>query len=545
MRSWVQARIPLRPNTGRGLATLLSRPKVGVAVLLVFAAFMAVGQAQITEDGYIKPQDSNCWDCHGPGKDTPDMDPALIIIPDYTTVAVGESVDYTVSLRNNWLSVVSGIRVTMDISDAPSVQFTGARGALDPVAVTDTITVDPASIDPGDLGRSYYTDVLVTIENGTTDLILELVPDNRDQNTGPDLTLYVQPAEGEDAAASIIQPIDAHGKGATERFHAKGGSDFGQYGYGQWKIRAEITPIGSGTPPVLDLSIGDIGFTVNVRAWSNATGETQKVVVDDIGFGIDDVGGGGSLFTFPLEVLAVPGPAERIQLIVNATFYHDHENANDPDYLDATFDRTVLPPLEVPLMPAPSGGSTGGAGGAVLGTDLGSTVIPGPVLETVTIARISEIVGYASAILMIGSIYSGGIFGKGTRRSLNKIFGSAKRRVAFHNFLSYGLTAAALAHMFIFMWDVNTGLAEDGYHWLVGVLWGAPAILAMFALGVTGAIQVPMIRRWNYATWRWTHFWLAIAAIAFTLIHMGLDGQNFAWLQNGIGWKDPLVPEGF
>lgn len=542
MRSWVEARNCLRPNTGKGLGPLLSRPKLSVALLLVAAAFLAVGQAQVTDDGYIKPQDSNCWDCHGPGKDTPDMDPALIVRPDFSTTAVGESVDYKVAVENSWLGVVSGIRVTMDISDAPSVQFTGALGALDPVQIPGTVTIDPATISPENLSQSYYTDILVSIENGTTDLILELTPDETDANLGPDFTLYVQPAESEDPENSIIDPINNAPKGGTETFHAKGGSDFGQYGYGTWKIRAEMTPLGTGIPPTLDPAVGDVGFTINLRAWSNATGETQKVAVDDIGFGEDNVGGGASLFTFPLEVLSEPDASERIQLIINATFFHDHENSNDPDYWDATFDRTVISSLEIPLTTATSGPDTGSA---IIGTDLSGTIVTGPVLVSVTIARISEVVGYASALLMLGSIYSGGIFGKATRRSMNKLFGSAKRRVAFHNFLSYGLTVAALVHMFIFMWDVNTGLAEDGYHWLVGVLWGGPAILAMFALGVTGAIQVPMIRRWNYATWRWTHFWLAIAAIVFTLIHMGLDGQNFAWLQNSIDWNDPLVPEGF
>lgn len=523
--------VPVVPNTGRGVAPPLPGARVSVALLFVVVA-LAASQAQVTEEGYIKPEESRCWDCHGPGKDTPHMDPAFFVVPEFVTVPVGETEDFTVTLQNRWLSVVQNVRVTMDIRDAPSLQFTGAVGALPDQSVPGAIPIDPAAPT-----RPQSADVNVTVQNGTTDLVIELVPDDQSENTGPDLTLYVQPAEDQDPADSIIDPVDERGKGATERFQAKGGAAFGQYGFGQWRIRAEMTPATAGTSPVLDPAVGDVGFTVRVTSWSNATGEVQKVVVDEGEFGVDNVGGGGSVFTFPLEVLSEPGAGERVLLTVNSTLYHDHDNANDPDYLDALYDVENMPVLEVPVR------AEGGA--AVLGTDTGDTIVPAPVIEGVSIARVSEAVGYASAFLLIGSIYTGGMFGKTSRRQLNKVFGSAKRRVAFHNFLSYGLTLAALVHMFIFIWDVNTALQNDGYHWLVGVLWGGPAILAMLGLGVTGAVQVPMIRRWNYATWRYTHLWLAYAAIAFTLVHMALDGANFAFLQNALGWDDPLVPEGF
>lgn len=512
---------------------MLSRARVAVALLFIVAAFAVVGQAQVTEEGYVKPEGSRCWDCHGPGKDTPHMDPAFYVVPEFVTVPVGESADYTVTLQNRWLSVVEGIRVTMDIRDAPSLQFTGALGALPEQTETGTIT----TLDPANPTGPKSSDLNITVQNGTTDIIIELIPDDTSANTGPDLTLYVQPAEDQEPSESIIEPINEGSKGVPERFQAKGGAAFGQYGFGAWRIRAETTPVSSGIPPALDPTFGEVGFTVRVTSWSNATGEVQKVVVDEVGFGVDNEGGGGSVLTFPLQALSVPAAGERILLTVNATLYHDHDNANDPDELDAIYDAENLRSLEVPV--------TAGSGAAIVGVEQDGTIGPTPVIETVSITRISEAVGYASGLLLIASIYTGGMFGKASRRQLNRVFGSAKRRVAFHNFLSYGLTVAALVHMIIFMWDVNGAMAEDGFHWLVGVLWGGPAILAMFGLGVTGAVQVPMIRRWNYATWRYTHLWLAYASIVFTLVHMALDGANFAFLQNALGWDDPLVPERF
>jgi hypothetical protein len=63
----------------------------------------------------------------------------------------------------------------------------------------------------------------------------------------------------------------------------------------------------------------------------------------------------------------------------------------------------------------------------------------------------------------------------------------------------------------------------------------------MLGLGVTGALQVPMIRRWSFAAWRWSHYGLAVATIVFTLAHMGLDGAHFSAVQDWLGWDDPLV----
>ena len=35
---------------------------------------------------------------------------------------------------------------------------------------------------------------------------------------------------------------------------------------------------------------------------------------------------------------------------------------------------------------------------------------------------------------------------------------------------------------------------------------------------------------------------IEFAAIAFTLVHMGLDGVHFGWLQGQLHWHDPLDP---
>jgi hypothetical protein len=153
----------------------------------------------------------------------------------------------------------------------------------------------------------------------------------------------------------------------------------------------------------------------------------------------------------------------------------------------------------------------------------------------IPLARLSEAVGYASSFLLISSIASGGMFGKASRRGLNRLFQSAKRRVAFHNVLSYWLTLLAAAHAVLFLF-------QDVYAWTQGILFGGLAIAAMLGLGVTGALQVPMIRRWDYATWRWTHYGLTVATLLFTLIHFLLEGANFVAVQNALHWHG-LFPQ--
>jgi hypothetical protein len=138
-----------------------------------------------------------------------------------------------------------------------------------------------------------------------------------------------------------------------------------------------------------------------------------------------------------------------------------------------------------------------------------------------------------STFLLVFSMITGGVFGKATRRWQNHLFRSAKRRVAFHNFVSYLLTFFAAAHTALFLW-------EPGFPWTLGMIWGTGALVAMMLLGVTGALQVPMVRRWNYATWRWTHLALALASVLLTIVHVLLDGANFTEFAEWVGWDDPF-----
>ncbi len=493
---------------------------LSVVALLVLAATVSA-----QDRSEYKPNDqTRCWDCHAPGKWQPPMTPAFDVLPLLANPVVGEEFDYRAELVNTWRSDVQGMFVTLDISQAPSLRFVGTQ---DPVQQVEpgTIVIEPAPPQVF-LTEPQRAAVQVDVPTGATAVRVVMTPDNNDANRGPDLTMRLFDARslpGDDPS----KVIDAAGKGASEILHVDGASAVASHGFGNWTIEAEVTPIElTPTDPTglqLDPQYGDVGFTVTMDAWFNATQEVQQVKTSQGPV----LRATKAVFTWRLVALDTPTEEQRINVIANATLYYDHvpPTPDEEDWDNMTINRTA------PFLALDNGTLK-------MGLEPDDVVISTPQLVGVSMAAISEAIGYASAFLLIASIWTGGIFGKGSRRQMNVIFGSARRRVAFHNFLSYGIIAAALAHMIIFVWDT----IEPNYPWQLGLIWGGLGILAMFALGVTGAVQVPMIRKWNYATWRWTHFGLSLAAILFTIVHMLLDGQNFGFVQEFLNYSDPLTP---
>ncbi len=497
---------------------------LSVVALLVLAATVSA-----QDRSEYKPNDqTRCWDCHAPGKWNPAMTPAFDVLPLLANPVVGEEFDYRAELVNTWRAETQGMFVTLDISEAPSLRFVGTQDP-DNAVYDGTIVIEAAV--PNQPTQPFLTTpqragVLVDIPVGATAVKLVMAPTNNDANRGPDLTMRVFDSRtASDAPPSLT--IDEAGKGASEVLHLDGASKVASHGFGNWTIEAEVTPIElTPTNPAtaqLDPQYGDVDFTITMDAWFNATQEVQQVKTS----AGPTAKGTKAVFTWRVIVLDAPTAPQRINVIANATLYYEHEPPTPPeeDWDNMTINRTA------PFMQLPDGTLK-------MGLEPADIIVNAVGVIGVSMAAISEAVGYASAFLLIASVWTGGIFGKGSRRQMNVIFGSARRRVAFHNFLSYGIIAAAIAHMVIFVWDT----IEPNYPWQLGLIWGGLGILCMLALGVTGAVQVPMIRKWNYATWRWTHFTLSLAAILFTVVHMLLDGQNFGFVQEFLNYSDPLTP---
>ena len=500
-------------------------------VMASLLAVAGVGLAQ-SPDGpplYEPVEETQCWKCHGPGLWDPDMDPLVSIRPALQNVTTGDAFSLDVEVINAWLVAerdleLMDFRVTLDISAAPSLGFVSDMAPLLDQQTSGTIDFDAADLaDPNTLTTPQSGFVVIQVPEGATDVRVRLIPDDPNAVTGPDLVLNIHPGVTE-PADQASRTVDAGGPGATETFQADTPADFGELGFGNWTIEAQTTFIDADKVQVFPP--GGVGFTVVMDAWFNASTEVRQVrTASDTILPEQRV-----LMDWPLRVQADPQAGERLRYTVNVTSYYEHEGS-EPDWQDHTLQ--IEEDLAVASGPTPR---------LVIGQrdGPGITVVEAP---GVSIAAISEAIGYIGAFLLIASVWTGGMFGKASRRQLNSVFGSARRRVAFHNFLSYGIIAFSLVHMFIFLWDINGPIAVDGYHFLLGVLWGGPAILAMLLLGVTGALQVPMIRKWNYAFWRWSHYGLAVAAIVFTIVHMLLDGQNFSFIQDALDYTDPLVPD--
>lgn len=487
------------------------------AVVLLVAAVAAAGAvlAQTMPPAgptYLPEAQTECWRCHTvPVGGAPGVVHFAAIVPPASAGAPeGEPFDYAVEVHNTWSGELTYVEPILDLTAAPSLGFVSDVPPVS-LAVEDRIAV-PATQPTS----THSTQVRVQLPDGLTHLRIRLEPANTDPLTGPDLTLNL-------TAGLATRVVDAAGPGAAEEFLIEGRAGFAGLGYGNWTLAAEVTPVSArpdellagGRPAPI---VGDVPFRLVVEG--EARESPDRVV--GLPVRVSLVAGQVATATFRLVASAIPGPgvAEAAEARLHAHIHYTHT-----PQAQAVDDADLLAPA-VPLH------VTGAVGQVVVSST--AAPLPEPAMQNgATMATVAESIGYASGFLLLSSTWAGGLFGKASRRQLNAVFRSAKRRVAFHNFVSYGLTMAALAHTVLF-------LVEASYGWTVGLLWGGLAVLAMLGLGLTGALQVPMIRRWSFGSWRWSHLALALGAMLFTVAHVALDGVHFAEVQEALGWKDPL-----
>lgn len=503
--------------------------RAAVPLVLAAVSLLAVVQSQ-SPDGtplYSKMEASQCWSCHGPDVWVPDMDPVLVAVPEAQTLTVGTRHDLALRVVNSWMVAskefeLMGFVASLDGSQAPSLRFASDQDAahigplegripFDPVGQAS----DPASLPglPDYLTRAHSGHVVVRIPEGATEVMFNVQPLPTASGGLPDVRVALYPGTSH-PSGDPIREVDEAGPGEAESLHLEGTEVFAAYGYGEWAVEASafvVDPESAWLVP----TVGDLRFTVEMTAWFDTSGSTLAVATQE-----GAIRSGEELrLSWPMAVVQQPVPGEVLRGFVNVTGHYEHPGA-EPDWQDFAI------PFEIPLSfeaGQPSWGSP-------------ATVVALEKPPLLALAEVSEAVGYATGFLILASVWSGGLFGHASRRHLNAVFQSGKRRVAFHNALSYGILVFAFVHTVLFLVEVN-------YHWLLGVLWGGLSLLALVLLGVTGAFQVPIIRRWSYAAWKWTHFGLALAAILFAGVHILLDGTNFSSVQEAIGWHDPLVPD--
>jgi len=487
------------------------RSRAFVACSVVLAALAAAAVAQGPEP--LEERFTSCWPCHVAWP-TPLKTFYHILPPQEAGGAGGEVFDYGVQVRNAWLHDITFLEPSLDLSNAPSLKFYDGREPVD-LEARGVIVVDPTTPMEPQTGH-----VVLEIPTGATDMTLVLTPlSPLSPVVQHDVRMNLFPgATGPNGTPAVTK--DDAGAGQPETFTTDDEADLGfaSLGFGNWTVQAEVSLLGAQDPT--KASLGDeIPFRVDAHVEFNANDITTQYLSQRVLIRPD----GSHIVTWRLQPVGTPGPEETVTLRVDAEVHWDHlPSSNADDYANVT--KT----MEIPVV---------GQDGQVLLVTDELPPVPGPALIGISMAAVSEAVGYATSFLLVASVYTGGMFGKASRRQLNKVLGSAKRRVAFHNFLSYGLTVAAVVHLVLF-------LIETKYHWTLGLIWGGVALLAMIGLGLTGALQVPMIRKWTYSAWRWSHLILAIASLVFTLVHFGLDGAHFGTVQEAVGWQDPLDNRG-
>jgi hypothetical protein len=484
------------------------------AVVLVLG-LVALGAASVVgkggEGGPLPVQKSTCWECHS-GWTPPLRTPAFLVPGGRVGAETGKELGYSMQVQNAWVQEIRAYTLTVDLTHAPSLNF---RSTLPDIKDSKLLVIPgSAPTDPTQGVQAREAHTTLNLSTTPSGIEIKVAPKNTDPKAGPLVTV------------TLTLPDAAHTKMAKTAA-AKGGAV-------EFKDDELLKALQGASGPL------DIG--VSLPAFSPADATTglpsvtdERVGVDEnVGFKLDAlrqvplsspvfVEKGKGLLVGGLEFTVVKDAqdGEEIRFFLNTTNHYKHINTltKGGDWANWTQDPVVVPVKmegsKVTLEPA------------------STTVVRLAPQNGPTLVTASEAVGYASAFLLVSSIASGGMFGKASRRGLNHLFGSAKRRVAFHNFLSYGVILAAAAHTVIF-------ILETSFPWTVGIIWGGIAILAMLGLGVTGALQVPMIRRWNYATWRWTHYGMTVAAILFTIVHMLLDGAHFGAVQSAVHWSDPF-----
>lgn len=498
-----------------------------VQAALLVAILLGVAAAALAQPEPAAPfrptKDSSCADAKCHLNWTPPLRAMAIASPPATApVDVGAPFEFTVAFQQAWMPPNSPSEPrlvyaapSLDISQAPSLRFASGRDDIAGAASHHVIPVDAAKLhEPqGNLTR-------IEVPPGPSRIVWTVVPDDPGP-AGPDLTLVAT------SPAGNVTLVDADpAAGGTERLELA--VDDPRLAGGNWTVGARMLP--AGRPGAVLPRVTDVGFTLRLDA--DYGSDAQRLV--SLPRTVSIPAGGTLAETFRLEFTQVPGPAEEVRIGLDMTAVFKHRTSGTDDVENIAMDPMVLAVRSVDGRPAILHTPQSAAARVV--------VVNGPTMTTV-----SEAVGYASAFLFVTSIASGGVFGQASRRAMNRLFDSAKRRVAYHNFLSYGLTLAALVHMAIFLVPMVPG--EGGLHrpseqfqWSLGVVWGGLAMVGMLGLGLTGALQVPMIRRWSYPAWRRWHLASTVAAIAFTLLHMVFDGRNFgtAFPEVQRLWRDPF-----
>ena len=398
----------------------------------------------------------------------------------------GQSFPVELTVTNPWLHELQNVNGYVNISGAPGLSFPGER---DPESFPFEGTVQG---NPGTASHDVPVDV------NATEMVVTLVGAvDRTPISGRvqpvDYDLLVTSPDGsvvltDPNDVDTTPPAGLNERGTPNEVVRVDQGNLTDAGPGTWKVQVNYRGIQpSGT------------YVLSATVYYNLSRSSELIVKGP------DLLGPGESYTFTFTVNAKDSSAlQALRYGARATAHHEHTDKAIGDFGDYDKWNTFTFPLGAELKYGTSSGS------AVKVDTLGPVV-----------RRWGQVLGFASSFLILPSLVMGGTFGKRSVEALNKVFGSPRRRVLFHNSMSFWLLGLSALHMLVFFY-------ESFWSWSHGLVWGGLALACMIGLGVTGATQRGFVAKWGFTRWRFVHFAMGVLVLVFVLVHILADGSHLA-----------------
>lgn len=509
----------------------MKRALVVILILVTLAAVQAAPENDIATD----IQESECYTCHQAGGDG--VGPVLtdvfrMFMTQPPDLELGASTSLDFEIRNWWTAEMLGFEGYIDIGGAPALSFESNKPPVFGSKEGELPEYEPAAFYQDQERAKRLT---FDVATGGTDFTLGLSPKDGE---GADLILRLwRPDQNPDTDTPL--EIDENGAGEPENFTTSADPIAG----GRYTLEVAEIPDRLEPLPVFDAIGFDVEWKLSYKFKAGATVQNggSLVVLD----GQDDRDPQETPLSFQVNVVSDITEEQYIRVYLESVAYYDHPpqfRAVD-EWLywnDETYFLTPQPDGSIYVQRLTADGTS-----RVTEFVVGEQVIEvapideAPDLtieEEASIDTFSEAVGYIAAFLLVISLLTGGAFGNWSRKFQQWLFyRRAKKRVAYHNVISYGLILTSTIHMVLF-------LIEPKYPWSVGFFLGSVSIIGMYMSGFTGMFQRGMVRTMGHEAWRWMHYMSFVFAFAGAAGHVLLDGIHFGELQAAIGWVDPVAP---
>ena len=418
---------------------------------------------------------------------------SMDLFPDVITqVAVSQEFPLRLTVRNPWLHELRDITAYVNLSGAPGVFVEGGEEPRE-----DTTSGTFTDGNPTTFVQRQYS---VPVRRNASELYVAV-----NGEEGEDVGLPRVPDSRNDFDLVVAGPDGSRFEGPDPDPDPSGPADTSRQYEPTWQEQVRVpqsalTAAGPGDWTVTLRYRGgdsDANFDLFTGTYYNQTGLVLLPWSGTLG--------PNEAHTFEFTLRATDeGDVQALKYGAMGNAFYDHTDSNTED--EGVHDKFNTMTFEL--------GSEYVVGAAVVSGGGADTL--GPILR-----RWGQVLGFAGSFLILPSLVFGGTFGKGTVTRLNEAFGGPRRRVLFHNSMSFWLLGLSVFHMFLFLY-------ESFLNWSHGLIWGGLSLACMIGLGVTGATQRQFVARWGFNRWRFIHFAMGILVFVFVLIHLTADGTHLA-----------------